>query len=86
MTTATTTAFEPTESCAQRLDAADPMAAYRDRFHLPVDCIALQLMIGLYGGHRRTDVTKSDARQMPGLAECRGIHDVPRQLRRTASR
>ena len=36
MTTATTTAFEPTESCAQRLDAADPMAAYRDRFHLPV--------------------------------------------------
>ncbi|GIW81828.1 MAG: kynureninase [Gemmatales bacterium] len=29
--------FQPDESCASRLDDADPLASFRDEFHLPVD-------------------------------------------------
>ena len=29
--------LEPTQACAERLDGIDPLAAYRDRFHHPVD-------------------------------------------------
>ncbi len=35
MTTATTPVFEPTEACARRLDEADPLAGWRQRFHVP---------------------------------------------------